>query len=135
MNPSLLSALLIAAILGVAVAVLLSRQRAPLTQAGETLVLGPQYGGFFKNVRGVISFKTMAMFALTDLRVVIRPLLVRDIEIPLSCIIEVTENVWSHGNYRGGQNFLILRLKDGGETAFMVKDPDRWREEITARLS
>jgi len=130
MNP----ALIIVSVVVLLVIVALIRQRAPFAEAGETLLLGPQYGSYFKILGGIISLKTVAIFALTDRRVIIRLLLLKDIEIPLSQIQEVTEKLWYKGNFRDLKNFVVLKMKDDRETAFMVKDPARWRQEITARL-
>jgi hypothetical protein len=80
-----------------------------------------------------VSTKTYGVIALTDRRLIFRRPLGKDIEIPLSGISEVSENKWFKGNYRGGKLFLILKLADDSEVAFMVNDHNHWMEEIWTR--
>jgi len=105
-----------------------------LNRSGESIVIPPGIGLYQRSIRGIVSLKTQGVIALTDRRLVFRKPIGGDIEIPLSQVAEVSENKWFKGNYRGGRKFLILKLADGAEVAFMVRRRRRWSLEIAARI-
>ena len=106
-----------------------------IARSGEKLVIGPETGHYTAMIRGIIATKTYGVIALTDRRLIFRKPIGRDIEIPLSQITAVSENEWFAGNYRGGREFLILKLADASEKAFQVKDHAGWMRELRSRLA
>jgi len=106
-----------------------------LAWSGERLVIRPEIGFYQGMIRGIVSTKTYGVIALTDRRLVFRKPIGRDIDIPLSQIAEISENEWFAGNYRGGREYLILKLADGSEKAFQVKNHAGWMRELGSRLA
>ena len=106
-----------------------------LGRSGERVLFGPELGFYQGMIRGIVSTKTYGVIALTDRRLIFRKPIGRDIEIPLSQITAVSENEWFAGNYRGGREFLILKLADASEKAFQVKDHAGWMRELRSRLA
>ena len=106
-----------------------------LERSGERLLFGPEVGYYQGTIRGIVSLSTYGVIALTDRRLVFRKPVGADIDIPLSQIDGISENKWFAGNYRNGRKFLILRLADGTEKAFQVKNHDGWMRELGSRVS
>jgi len=108
--------------------------RRALERSGERLLFGPEVGYYQGTIRGIVSLSTYGVIALTDHRLVFRKPLGRDIDIALSQVAAIAENKWFAGNYHGGRKFLILRLADGTEKAFQVKNHDGWMHELGSRV-
>ncbi|UCH35846.1 MAG: hypothetical protein JSV65_05695 [Armatimonadota bacterium] len=106
-----------------------------LARSREKVLVGPETGFYQGMIGGIISAKTYGVIALTDRRLIFRKPIGRDTEIPLSDIAEIRDDQWFAGNYRGGRKFLILKLTDGTETAFQVKNHDGWMRELGSGLS
>jgi len=107
--------------------------RRAVETSGEAVVLGPQVGLYQKS--GVVSVKTLGVIVLTDRRLIFRKPLGKDIEIPLPQVAGLSENKWFHGNYRSGKQFLIVKLTDGQEIGFVLKNHALWMNELTARTN
>ncbi len=99
-------------------------------ESGEAILAGPERGLYQTAPGGIVSLKTEGMAALTDKRIIFRPPLGKDIEIPISQIKSISENQWFQGNYRSGRNYLILDLESGSQVAFMVKSQEVWVREL-----
>lgn len=107
--------------------------REELTQAGETILAGPDVG-LYQRVHFIMTVGTNGVAALTDRGLIFRKPFGGDVRIPYSQMLEVSENVWFHGNYRNGRPWLILKTSDGGVYGFMLRDQPRWVTEIQARM-
>lgn len=107
--------------------------KSALELAGENILIGPMVGLYQK--AGVVSVRTTGAIALTDRRIVFRKPFGGEIDLPLSRIVGISENPWFQGNYRSGRMFLILKLADGTEVAFQVKNHDEWVRELRSRTS
>jgi len=106
-----------------------------LERSGERLLFGPEVGYYQGTIRGIVSLSTYGVIALTDRRLVFRKPIGRDIDVALSQVAEIAENKWFAGNYHNGRKFLILRLADGTDKAFQVKNHDGWMRELGSRVS
>ena len=106
-----------------------------LERSGERLLFGPEVGYYQGTIRGIVSLSTYGVIALTDRRLVFRKPIGRDIDVALSQVAEIAENKWFAGNYHNGRRFLILKLADGTEKAFQVKNHDGWMRELGSRVS
>ena len=100
---------------------------------GECLLIGPERG-YYNVMKGPVSAKTMGIIALTDRRLIFNGPLGMNADIPFDQIAATSRNTWWHGNYRNGREFMILRLRDGKEVAFQVKNLDRWMQEIQPKI-
>ena len=104
-------------------------------RSGERLLFGPEVGYYQGTIRGIVSVSTYGVIALTDRRLVFTKPIGGDIDISLSQVAEIAENKWFAGNYHNGRKFLILRLADGTQKAFQVKNHDGWMHELGSRVS
>ncbi len=107
--------------------------RRAIERSGETWVIPPEnsfYQGFWRSV----SVKTMGAMGLTDSRLIFIPPLGRNMIYPLKDVVDISSDTWFHGNYRNGRAFMILKLADGREVGFQVRDIQRWTEEIRSRM-
>jgi hypothetical protein len=104
-----------------------------INASGECLVLGPERG-YYNVMKGPVSAKTMGIIALTDRRLIFNGPLGMNADIPFDQIADTSRNKWWQGNYRNGREFMILRLRDGKEVAFQVKNLDRWMQEIQPKI-
>ncbi len=103
-------------------------------ESGESILAGPERGLYQTAPGGIVSLKTEGVAALTDKRIIFRPPLGKDIEIPISQIRSLSENQWFQGNYRSGRNYLILDLDNGSQAAFMLKSQETWVLELGGRI-
>jgi hypothetical protein len=111
-----------------------ARLEADLRLSGEKILIGPE-AGFYQGGNSIASLKTQGIIALTDRKLVFRKPLGADIVVPLQQVVEVSTNGQFQGNRRAGKKFLILKLSDGAQTGFIVKDHDIWIKEITSKIS
>jgi len=104
-------------------------------QLGERFVIEPQSAlyrggkGYFSKVKG------NGVIALTDKRLLFRKAIGQGMEIPLDQIAEVSESKWFMGSYRGGGMHLVLRLRDGVEVGFMVRDHQAWMNALQSAIA
>lgn len=112
-----------------------ARLKKALERSGETTLFGPEVGYYQGTIRGIVSLSTYGVIALTDRRLVFRKPLGEDIDIALSQVAEIAENKWFAGNYHNGRQFLILKLADGTQRAFQVKNHDGWMRELGSRVT
>jgi hypothetical protein len=112
---------------------LITKTRVAVEQSGEAWVILPE-NSYYQGFRGPVSVKTMGAMGLTDSKLIFIPPLGRNMEYALKDVVEVSENTWFHGNYRNGSEFLILKLADGNEVGFQVRDIERWTREIRSRM-
>lgn len=103
--------------------------RQDISSTGEYLVLGPQ-NGYYAKSKGIMAVKSMGVMALTNKRVVFRVLFGAGFDIPLEDIVGISGNRWFQGMYRNGQEFMILKLRDGSEIGFQTRDERAWAEQI-----
>jgi hypothetical protein len=106
-----------------------------INSSGETLVIEPEVDFFQGTAKCFVSYKTYGVAALTNRSLIFRKPLGKDLVIQLSDIQKISENTWFAGNYKSGRDFLILKLKNGQEIGFMLKDQDRWVREIRSRMA
>lgn len=123
----------------VAVFLRLKRQRVvleeELSRTGETVLIAPQRGFYAGGTPPYSMVKSLGTIALTQRRVIFQKLLGPPIEIPVARIAEVSEGTWFRGHYRGGRAFLILRLDDGSQVGFQVRQHHRWRSELSTLMA
>jgi hypothetical protein len=112
-----------------------TRLKRALERSGERLLFGPEVGYYQGTIRGIVSLSTYGVIALTDRRLVFTKPIGGDIDIALSQVAGIAENKWFAGNYHNGRKFLILKLADGTEKAFQVKNHDGWMRELGSRVS
>ncbi len=102
---------------------------------GETIVIGPERG-YYNYMKGIASVKTSGVIALTNKRLIFRgPANMMNTDIPFDQIADLSQNLWFQGNYRNGNEFIILKLKNDHEVAFQVNDTRRWAEAIQSSMS
>ncbi|NPV45877.1 MAG: hypothetical protein HPY69_02875 [Armatimonadetes bacterium] len=122
----------------VAVFLRLKRQREALEQelsrTGETVLIGPQRGHYAGGTPPHSMVKSIGVIALTRSRLVFLRPLGPPIEVPVARIAEVGEGKWFRGHYRGGRAFLVLKLDDGSQVGFQVREHHRWRRELAALM-
>jgi hypothetical protein len=133
--------LLVALLVGLQVAVWsavflrLKRQRVALQRelslTGETAIIGPEWGHYSGGTPPHSIVKTLGVIALTRSRLIFLRPLGAPLEVPTARIAEIGAGKWFRGHYRGGRAFLILKLDDGSELGFQVRDHDRWRRELS----
>lgn len=103
------------------------RLRAELASSGETLLRAPERGTYRgSTATGYPRAAGTGVVALTDRRLVFRPMVGRAIDVPISQIEGIREEKWFLGSMRAGRTHLVLRLRDGGEVGFLVRDPRAW---------
>jgi hypothetical protein len=107
--------------------------RAEVERSGEIWVLPPDKA-YYQGLRGRVSVSTMGAMGLTDSRLIFIPPWGRNMVYPLRDVVEISQNTWFAGNYRNGRAFMILKLADGNEVGFQVRDIQRWTEEIRSRM-
>jgi hypothetical protein len=100
-----------------------------IVESGEEIVIGPERG-LYVRAAWIASLKTEGAIALTDQRLVFRKPIGGDISLPLADIEFMSLKKWYRGEYRGGRQWLILKLADGSEVAFMVRDPELWTQRM-----
>ena len=100
---------------------------------GECLVIGPERATY-NIMKGIASVKTMGVIALTNRRLIFKGPMGMNADIPFEQIADQSQNVWFNGNYRNGGEWLILKLKDGQEVAFMVRDIQQWIDAIQSGM-
>lgn len=110
------------------------KTRETVERSGETWVISPENGFYQGMLRGIVSTKTMGAMGLTESQLIFIPPLGRNMIYPLKDVIGVSENTWFAGNYRGGREFMILKLADGNEVGFQVSNHQRWMQEIQSRI-
>lgn len=103
--------------------------RRDVSFTGEYLVLGPQ-NGYYAKSKGIVAVKSMGVMALTNKRIIFRVLLGVGFDIPLGDIVGISGNRWFQGMYRNGQEFMIMKLRDGSEIGFQTRDERQWAEQI-----
>ena len=104
-----------------------------LAEQHEEAVIPPsratwQGGGMF------LSAKSMGVIVLTPEAIIFRLPVGKDITLPIADINEIAENTWFRGNYRGGREWLIVKMKDGKENAFLVGYHAHWVREVKALM-
>ena len=101
---------------------------------GEAFVLGPERADYQGWVKKYGYARTMGTLALTDRRLVfVRPL-GRDISIPLSEILAVSDTATLGKLRHTSRSYLALTLRDGTEVVFWARDHVPWLEALRARL-
>lgn len=111
-----------------------TKVRESVERAGKTWIIPPE-NAFYQGFKGFFSIKTMGAMGLTTDEIIFVPPLGRNMVFPLGNVVAIDSNAWFSGNYRGGREFVILKMADGSETGFQVKDHSRWMTEIRSRIS
>ena len=100
---------------------------------GEYLVIGPERATC-NVMKEIASVKTMGVIALTSKRLIFKGPMGMDADVTFDQIADISQNKWFYGSYRNGQEFLILKLRDGRELAFQVSDVRQWAETIQSSV-
>jgi hypothetical protein len=74
--------------------------------------------------------KGNSVAALTERRLVIRRLVGKGIEIPVSEIVGVRDDKWFLRAYAGGQPHVIVKLSSGAEVGLFVDQHEAWTESL-----
>lgn len=101
---------------------------------GETLVLGPERANYQGWVKRYGYSKTMGTLALTDRRLVFRRPIGRDISIPLSDVLSVSDTATLWKMRHTTRNYFALTLLDGTEVVFLIRNQDLWLDALRERL-
>lgn len=113
---------------------LITRTRAAVERSGETWIIPPENVFYQGTLRGIVSIKTLGAMGLAPSRIIFIPPLGRNMEYVLADIASVSESTWFAGNYRSGRPFLTLKLANGAEVGFQVRNHQRWMQEIRSRI-
>lgn len=106
--------------------------RRELESTGERVLLAPAPAVY----RGASSgspypkAKGNGVAALTERRLVIRRLVGKGIEIPVSGIVGVREDVWFRRAYAGGQPHVIVKTSTGAEVGLFVDQHAAWMQAL-----
>ncbi len=103
-----------------------------LILGGEPPILGPEVAHFAPG-QGFGVVKTDGTLALTEARLIFRKPFGGEIILPLADVARLEETTTFRGNWKGGRKFLVVRLRDGREAAFIARDNTRWLAELRAR--
>ncbi len=101
--------------------------------AGEEFVI-PPVRGLYQGGGEFVSAKTLGVMALTPTCIRFLPPAGKEIMVPIAGIESLSANTWFKGNYRSGRDWLIVKMRDGREMAFMTSEHGRWMREL-GRLS
>jgi len=112
-----------------------ARLRRDLQRSGEEVLAGPEPAHYQGSTGERAMIKTLGVIALTRRRLVFRTPFGIGIELPISQVTSVKDSKWFLGGFRGGRRFLIVRVADGSEFAFMVRHHRRWMRELLASIS
>ena len=105
--------------------------REELAAAGERVTRGPEAAVYRGATDRYPQVKGNGIIALTDRRLIFRPLMGRHLELSLDQLTGVREEKWFLRSYNGRMH-LILRMKDGAEVGFMVADHPAWMAALRA---
>jgi hypothetical protein len=106
--------------------------RRELDSTGERVILSPASAVY----RGASSgspypkAKGNGVAALTERRIVIRRLVGKGIEIPVSEIVGVRDDKWFLRAYAGGQPHVIVKTSSGAEVGLFVDQHAAWMEAL-----
>lgn len=108
--------------------------RRALTDAGETLVLGPR-GALCWQRGDRPSLQALVVAVLTERRLIFRSVLGgKAVDLPLSRLRSAAETHLETGERRSGGIYLALQPAEGEEIRLMLPDSARWLAEVTARI-
>lgn len=141
MNPALIILLVLAINVAVWIPIILwyRKKKAALLReaedsillAGEHAVIEPRSALVRRPILRWLGVQSgNAVVALTDRRLIIKPLVGPQTDIPRDDIVEVSESKWYGGNYVAVYTHVVLRLEDGQRFAIVVKDPQPWLEGL-----
>ena len=105
---------------------LLTELREELAAADERATHGPESVIYRGATDRYPKVKGNGIIALTHRRLIFRPLIGKRLELSLDQLTGVREGKWFLNSYAGGRMHLILRMNDGAEVGFMVKDHPAW---------
>jgi len=138
-TPWILIGLGVLAVMLVVFGLLLARFRQQAEQLGKELVLGGEPAilgpemAHFSPGQGLGVVKTSGTLALTESRLVFRKPFGGELILPLEEVARLEETPTFRGNWKGGRKFLVIRLRDGKEAAFITRDNARWLAELKGR--
>lgn len=102
-----------------------------LTVSGEHAVLGPMGVLFYEPILRWLGMRARhGVVTLTDDRLIIRPLVGPETDIPLADIAKVWKSKWYNASHGAGYTHVALKLEDGQRFAILVKDPRPWMERL-----
>ena len=100
---------------------------------GEAIVLGPQAAVYRGSSCGLPRVKGNGVMALTEARLVFVFLTGGRLELPLSTLTGVRDDVWFLRSYHGGRPHVIAQREDG-EVGFIVTAHDDWMHALRERV-
>lgn len=89
----------------------------------ERMVVPPVRADFSGGSRRFGRIRGSGIFALTDRRIIFRKLIGAPVEIALDEIESVTQARFYRGTWKAGLHNVIVRLRDGDEAGFGLRDP------------
>ena len=102
-----------------------------LVQDDERFVVEPAVGNYRGATARFGKVKGTGVVALTDRRILCAKAVGKWIEVPLAEVVGVREDEWFLRSYNGTPH-LIVKLRDGVEVGFQVRDRARWLEALRA---
>jgi hypothetical protein len=106
-----------------------------LVQAGEQFLVEPAIGTYRGATDRYGKVKGTGVVALTDRRVLCAKAVGALVEVPLADVVGVREDKWFLRSYSGGRQHVIMKLRDGVEVGFQVRDHARWMDLLRARVA
>ncbi len=104
-----------------------------LVQGDERFVVEPTVGNYRGATDRFGKVKGTGMVALTDRRVLCAKAVGSLVDVPLADVVGVREDKWFLRSYNRLPH-VILKLRDGVEVGFQVRDHARWMELLHARV-
>lgn len=96
-------------------------------------VIAPESASFRGSTDRFGMVKSLGVIMLTEKMLIFRKVSASEMRIPLSEIADISKYAWFLKSYHSGKEHLILRLNDGTQVGFIVKDVNRWIRELTAK--
>ncbi len=98
-----------------------------LRRSGEATLIEPQPGSFRGASSGLSCVKCDGFISLTGRRLIFQRLFGHGIEITLPDVTAVLEQKTFLAARRKGRTHLVLRIGDGSEIGFFVRDVGEWK--------
>ena len=106
-----------------------------MKRSGDSIIVEPETGTFRGSSKHFGMIKSLGVIMLTEHMLIFRKVCTSDIRIPVSEIAKVSKNVWFLQSYHNGKEHLILKLNDGTQIGFIVKDVNRWIRELSSKMA
>jgi hypothetical protein len=109
--------------------------RAALDATGEKIERGPERTTYRGASADYTKVKGLGVVALTARNLVYRPILGKQIAIPLDQLVSLRQDKWFLRSYTGGRLHTILKLRSGTEVGFFFTDSSAWLAALQAVIT